>query len=100
MQDAGLTVIPTLMWSTESSFDFCFDGIEPGGTVSVSTIGVKQDKESRKYFDLGMDEAIKRLHPSHIVVYGGDIGYEFDCPVTYIRNHNSEQFANRQGDDV
>jgi hypothetical protein len=100
MQDFGVTVIPTLMWSTEDSFDFCFDGIEPGGVVSVSTIGVKKDKESRKYFDMGMDEAIRRLRPSHIVVYGGDIGYKFDCPVTYIKNHNSEEFANRQGDDV
>ena len=100
MQDYGIEVIPTLMWSTPESFDFCFDGIEPGGVVSVSTIGIRGDKESRKCFDAGMDEAIRRLRPSHIVVYGGDIGYKFDCPVTYIENHNSKEFANHKGGGV
>lgn len=93
MQDNGITVIPTLMWSTPESYDFCFDGIEPGGVVSVSTIGVKQQKDSRDYFTIGMDEAIKRLNPSHVVVYGGDIGYDFPCPVSFIKNHNAERLA-------
>ena len=100
MQDYGITVIPTLMWSTPESFEFCFDGIEPGGVVSVSTIGVKLEKECKDYFALGMDEAIKRLHPSHVVVYGGDIGYNFPCKVTYIGNHNAERIANSTGGDV
>lgn len=100
MQDYGVRVIPTLMWSTKESFDFCFDGIEPGGVVSVSTIGIKKDKESRKCFEQGMDEAIRRLMPSHVVVYGTDIGYDFDCPVSFIRNHNSEEFANHKDGDV
>lgn len=42
MQDYGIKVIPTLSWCRENSYDFCFDGIEPGGVVSVSTIGVKK----------------------------------------------------------
>ena len=100
MQDMGITVIPTLMWSTPESFDFCFDGIEPGGVVSVSTIGIRGDKESQKCFAAGMDEAIRRLRPSHIVAYGGDIGYKFDCPVSYIENHNSKEFANHKDGDI
>ncbi len=91
MQDAGLKVIPTLSWCREVSFEFCFDGLEKGGTVSVSTIGVKQDKEATKLWIAGMDEAIRRLEPSHVVVYGGDIGYDFGCEATYISNHNAER---------
>lgn len=91
MQDYGITVIPTLQWCREDSFEFCFDGIEPGGTVSVSTIGVKKEDAASEIWFKGMDEAIKKLKPSHIVVYGGDIGYKFDCPVTYIDNHNTER---------
>lgn len=45
-QDMQGKAIPTLSWAEDASFQFCFDGIEPGGTVSVSTIGVKRDKES------------------------------------------------------
>lgn len=95
MQDAGITVIPTLQWADERSFDFCFDGIEPGGVVSVSTIGVKRDKNAGGIWFAGMDEAIKRLRPSHVVCYGGDIGYKFPCGVSYIANHNTERFGGK-----
>lgn len=91
MQDNGVRVIPTLSWCMPNSFEFCFDGIEKGGVVSVSTIGVKKDKAAERIWVAGMNEAIRRLEPSHIVVYGGDIGYEFGCGVTYIENHNTER---------
>lgn len=91
MQDAGIKVIPTLQWSTNKTYKFAFDGIEKGGTVSVSTIGVKRDDEANDIWFKGMDEAIRRIEPSHVVVYGGDIGYNFPCPVTYIENHNTER---------
>lgn len=93
MQDYGITVIPTLMWCRENTFDWCFDGIEPGGVVSVSTIGVKRQEEAGKIWWAGMDEAIKQLNPTHVIVYGGDIGYKFNCGVTYIGNHNTERWG-------
>lgn len=33
----GLRVIPTVNWGDESTFEFCFQGIEKGNTVAVST---------------------------------------------------------------
>lgn len=96
LQDAGCTVIPTLQWCREDSFEFCFDGLEEGGTVSVSTIGVKRAKDAGEKWVKGMDEAMARLHPKHVVVYGGDIGYEFNCPVTYIENHNTERMYKKE----
>ena len=77
MQDYGITVIPTLQWAEKETFEFCFDGIEPGGTVSVSTIGVKQDEDAQKIWFDGMTEAIKRLKPETVLIYGGDIGFDF-----------------------
>lgn len=91
MQDAGIIVIPTLQWSSPDSYAFCFDGIEPSGTVSVSTVGVMNNEAARETWRQGMDEAMKRLQPSHVISYGEDIGYRFDCAVTYIINHNSER---------
>ena len=55
----------------------CLDGIEPGGTVTVSTIGVKKDENATKIWYDGMDEAIKRIKPSRVLVYGGDIVYKY-----------------------
>lgn len=34
-QSLGSRVIPTISWGDESSFDFCFDGVEEGATVAV-----------------------------------------------------------------
>lgn len=94
MQDYGLTVIPTLQWCREDSFEFAFDGIEPGGVVSVSTIGVKQQPDAKKIWTAGMDEAMRQLKPKAVVVYGGDIGYDFGkAKVTYITNHNAERIG-------
>ena len=41
--------------------------------------------------DVDADEANSEEETPHVVVYGGDIGYRFDCPVTYIGNHNTER---------
>lgn len=86
LQNDGGEVIPTLSWAEKATFEFAFDGIEPGGVVSVSTIGVKRSKEARKIWHMGMDEAIQRLKPSAILVYGGDIGYKFPCKAVYFEN--------------
>ena len=91
LQDSGIEVIPTLQWCGPDTFEWCFEGIEKGGTVSVSTIGVKREESASKIWFDGMDEAIKQLEPSHVIVYGGDIGYKFPCDVTYIENHNTER---------
>lgn len=88
MDDVGIRVIPTLQWSDSRSYEFCFDGIEPGGTVAVSTIGVKRDSNAMQIWIDGMKEAEKRLKPSNVLVYGGDIGYKFSCPAKYYETNN------------
>lgn len=97
MQDYGLMVIPTLQWCREDSFEFAFDGIEPGGVVSVSTIGVKQQPDAKKIWTAGMDKAMRQLKPKAVVVYGGDIGYDFGkAKAVYISNHNAERMGKKK----
>lgn len=92
MQDYGMRVIPTLQWCREESFPFCFDGIEPGGTVAVSTIGVKEHTENKSLWINGMNEAMKQLKPSCVIVYGGNIGYDYGkTKVVYVENHQLER---------
>ena len=93
MQDAGITVIPTVSWAEKETFTFCFDGIEPGGTVAVSTIGVKREETSYHIWCAGMDEMIRRLKPACILVYGGEVEYDYKgVPVRYYSNHVTEKF--------
>lgn len=37
LANKGIRVIPTISWGLENTFDFCFNGIEKGSTVAVST---------------------------------------------------------------
>ncbi len=92
MQDYGMNVIPNLNWCGEKTYQFAFDGLEKGGTFATSTISIKKDKESKKIFFDGMKEALKILQPSTMIIYGGDIGFDFGkTNVVYINNHNAER---------
>lgn len=67
-QREGLNVIPTVSWCREQSFAFCFDGLPESGVLSISTIGVKKDKEIFALWKAGVDEMIKRLHPKTLLM--------------------------------
>lgn len=95
MQGYGIKVVPTVQWAEPETFDFCFDGIEKGCICAISTIGVKRDKEATKIWEQGAAEMIKRIEPTAIWCYGGDIGYDFgDIPVTYWENENKVRLSN------
>lgn len=66
----GIEVIPTICWSDEKSFDWCFDGEPVGGTVAVSSVGTLNNKAANAAFLLGYNEMIRRLEPSTIIFYG------------------------------
>ena len=67
LQEQGISVIPTVRWGDLTSFNFCFDGIEKGSIVAVSTIGIKKEKS---YFMFGYNEMLSRIRPSKIICYG------------------------------
>lgn len=73
-QSLGLTVIPDVVWGDERSFEFCFDGIPTGGTVAVSSVGVKLDKQWNgkrgDAFKRGYDEMLRRIEPETVLFYG------------------------------
>ena len=60
MQMYGVKVIPTIAWSTEDSYSWCFDGEPTGGTVAVSSVGCMQNKKSRELFLAGYKEMVKK----------------------------------------
>ena len=69
-QSQGITVIPTVCWSNEKSFEWCFDGEPVGGTVAVSSIGTQNNKDSKAAFLLGYKAMCERLKPETILFYG------------------------------
>lgn len=69
-QKYGVNMIPTVSWSDERSYDFCFDGIPRGSIVAVSSVGCFNDEESLKYFIKGYYEMIFQINPGKIIFYG------------------------------
>ena len=66
-QSNGLTVIPTISWSTPRSFDFCFDGVEKNAVVAVSTLGCRRSNVS---FLRGYEAMLNKLNPQTIICFG------------------------------
>jgi hypothetical protein len=66
-QSKGLTVIPTISWSTPRSYDFCFDGVEKNATVAVGMIGCKRNKTG---FMHGYNAMLEKLEPASIICFG------------------------------
>ena len=78
-------MIPTVNWGDESTFDFCFDGIEKGSVVAVSTYMASEHdhrKDQKEWFMAGYNEMLRRIEPERIICYNtpfpemqGDIVY-------------------------
>ncbi len=66
-QSKGLTVIPTVSWSTPRSFDFCFDGVEKNAVVAISTLGCKR---AQLLFMRGYEVMRDKLNPETIICFG------------------------------
>ena len=68
----GMRVIPTVSWGNENTFEFCFDGIEKGSTVAVSTYMVSahnNHSDQKAFFMKGYNELLRRIEPEKIVCY-------------------------------
>lgn len=87
-QSLGLKVIPTMSWAEAATFEFCFRGVPRGSVVAVSTIGVKDDANALRIWRDGMTEMIRQIEPSTILVYGGEL--DFDYGSTEVRYYDNK----------
>ncbi|RMD72111.1 MAG: DUF4417 domain-containing protein [Cyanobacteria bacterium J149] len=75
-QSQGLTVIPSVNWANHDSFNYCFEGIEKGSTVAITTNTVRKGDLSHIYFFEGINELLRYLQPSKVLVFGSKFRYE------------------------
>jgi hypothetical protein len=87
-QENEVLVIPTISWSDEASYDFCFSGIEKHSTLAISTVGLR-GKESKRVFKFGFEEMMKRLEPKSLIVYGENDPVPFE---EYTEVHRYETY--------
>lgn len=92
MQDYGINVIPTLQYAGSDTLDWCFEGIEGGGTVAVSTVGVMREKASREIWQAGMKRALEQIQPETVVCYGKEM-MDFDFSPAKVVRINARRFV-------
>lgn len=91
----GITVYPTISWSTPDSYGWCFDGEPVGGIVVVSSVGCMGNKESKQLFLRGYEEMMRRLEPSWVIFYGR-VPEECDWNVIRIQPHQDKIVERRK----
>ena len=87
-QSKGITVIPTICWSDERSFEWCFDGEPEKSTVAISSVGTQLNERSKRLFLLGYQQMMSRLQPK-IVLFHGRIPAEITAKMEGTNGENS-----------
>lgn len=90
-----MRVIPTVTWGTPSSLDFCFDGIECGSVVAVSTYAKGNNERG---FMVGYNKMLEVLNPSAIICYG-DPFPSMTGNIKVINPYNHEKLIKKLGFD-
>lgn len=70
LQTQGIPVIPNIRWSDCSSYEFCFLGVPKNSIVAVSTHGCIRSRKKKELFKSGLEEMIRQLSPTDVVVHG------------------------------
>ena len=86
-EENGVEVIPTVCWSDEKSFEWCFDGEPVGGTVAVSSVGMQNSKTAKAAFLTGYEAMCDRLRSEAILFYG-NVPEECKGNIMRVKRHN------------
>ncbi len=92
-QKMGKIVIPTICCAGEESYDFCFDGIEEGSVVAISTYRREQYKHEILKSYNKMLEVIK---PSAVIIYG-EVFPEMKGNIKVVSPFNKEELIAKMG---
>ena len=92
-QKQGMIVIPTISWGSIPCLEFCFDGIEKGSVVAVSTYTREDNKDD---FMLGYNKMLEIIEPSAIICYGTPFS-EMKGKIKAIDPFNKEELIKKMG---
>ncbi len=92
-QKHGMRVIPTVCCAGSESYDFCFDGIEQGSVVAISTYC---REEYKKEFMKSYNKMLEMVKPSAIICYGTPFD-EMKGNIKVIDPFNKEELIKKIG---
>jgi len=69
-QEHGITVIPTITWSSPDTLEWAFDGEPVGGIVALSSVGMFDSTEHRAWLIDGYEMMLDVLMPTKVLWKG------------------------------
>ena len=75
-QIQGITVIPSLNWSTKDSLDWCLEGMPTNSVVMLSAVGSIKNPDVFENFIYCVKYVEKRLNPSYILIRCPEKSYD------------------------
>ena len=85
-QSNGVNVIFNVTWSLPDSYPYSFVGLPQNSTIAINCMGIMKHEMSQYLWMKGYEEAIRILHPSHIIRYGTVMQGERTDISTYFKN--------------
>ena len=70
LQSNGIKVIPNIRYGDRRTYKICCDGISKNCVIAIGSHGTIKHVADREIFVAGLDQVVKGLQPSAIVVYG------------------------------
>ena len=78
LQSVGIPLIPTASWYSESSLQWCLDGLPDNSSIAISSNGCKNNPYSMKMFLYGVKALQELKTPFRLIICGKHIP-ELDC---------------------
>ena len=94
-QEYGINVLIDVRWADESTYPFCFSGIEKNSPVIVNTVGTHY-RDNRDLFKRGFEVMINSIEPSKLYVYGEYYPVEFEKYFDSVTYFDSEWAKKRR----
>lgn len=67
----GIEVIPCVIWGSENTWDFAFEGLPENGTLALGTLGPGSNRqEAIQVFVDGLEQLLKLASPKLLLTYG------------------------------
>ena len=93
LQDNGVNVIPSVLWTNNTSYSYCFAGIPKNAIIAVSSVGSQKNLLLKYMYKQGLEKAIEVLTPK-LILFFGEIPKDItiDIPVVHYPNLFIEKF--------
>lgn len=86
LQLNGIPTIQSVSLTSLNFWDIAYDGLAPNCPVAIENLCKNKGLNQQELLKSGIEELIKRKHPTTLLVYGNELGFDVDVAVVYYKS--------------